>query len=39
MTVLQIRETFSSGTLTWADLLEITGLTPARLFEILEDLI
>jgi len=39
MTFFQIRETFSSGALTWADLLEITGLPPAQLFEILKDLI
>lgn len=39
MTFLQIREAFESGELTWADLIEITGLTPTQLFEILEDLI
>jgi hypothetical protein len=39
MTYLQIRENYSTGNLTWGELLEITGLAPYDLFPILEDLI
>ena len=34
-----IREVFESGELTWADLLEITGLPAHVLYSILDDLI
>ena len=39
MSYLKIRENYSTGNLTWGDLLEITGLAPHELFSILEDLI
>jgi hypothetical protein len=35
MTVDRIRDAFESGELTWADLLEITGLPAHLLYEIL----
>jgi len=35
MSTVEIRERFDSGELTWADLLEITGLPAATLYEIL----
>jgi len=35
----EIRERFESDELSWADLLEITGLPAATLYEILEGLI
>ncbi len=39
MTENNIREAYSSGELTWGDLLEITGLHSSTLFEMLYDLI
>lgn len=39
MTYEKIRKTYEAGELTWADLLEITGLPPCELFDILSDLI
>ena len=39
MSEQKMRENFESGELTWADLLEITGLPSYVLYEILEDLI
>lgn len=39
MSEATMRDKFSSGELTWADLLEITGLAPSDLFDILHDLI
>ena len=39
MSYLKIRENYSTGKLTWGDLLEITGLAAHDLFSILEDLI
>lgn len=39
MSTDQIRQAFSNGTLTWGDLLEITGLHASVLYEILWDLI
>jgi len=39
MTYDEIRENFSSGKLTWGDLLTITGLPVNELFDILYDLI
>lgn len=38
ITEQDMREAYSSGQLTWADLLEITGLHSSALFEILYDL-
>jgi hypothetical protein len=38
MTYQKIRSSFESGELTWADLLEITGLPAHVLYEILSDL-
>lgn len=35
MTVDRIQDAFESGELTWADLLEITGLPAHLLYEIL----
>ena len=35
----EIRERYKSDELSWADLLEITGLPAATLYEILEGLI
>lgn len=35
----KMRNMFKSGELTWADLLEITGLHASDLYEILYDLI
>ena len=34
-----MRDKFASGELTWADLLEITGLPAHVLYDILQDLI
>jgi len=39
MTENEIRIKFDSGELTWADLLEITGLQASDLFDILYDLL
>jgi len=39
MNTEQIRQAFSAGTLTWGDLLEITGLHASTLHDILYDLI
>lgn len=39
MTEEQIRNAYSSGKLTWSDLLEITGLHASDLYEVLYDLI
>lgn len=39
MSETEIRTKFSNGELTWADLLEITGLHSSLLFDILYDLI
>jgi len=39
MSEQKIREKFESGELTWADLLEITGLPAHILYSILVDLI
>lgn len=39
MTEQSMREAYSSGNLTWGDLLEITGLHSSVLFDILYDLI
>ena len=39
MSEQKIRELFESGELTWADLLEITGIQAHVLYEILSDLI
>ena len=39
LTENDIREAYSSGRLTWGDLLEITGLHSSTLFDILYDLI
>ena len=39
MSANEMRERFVSEELTWADLLEITGLPAATLYEILEGLI
>jgi len=39
MSANEMRERFGAGELTWADLLEITGLPAATLYEILEGLI
>ena len=39
LTEHDIREAYSSGQLTWSDLLEITGLHSCTLFEMLYDLI
>lgn len=38
ITEQDIREAYSSGQLTWGDLLEITGLHSSALFEMLYDL-
>ena len=38
MTYDEIRQNFSSGKLTWGDLLVVTGLPANKLFEILYDL-
>ena len=35
----QMRDKFENGELTWADLLEITGLPAYVLYDILDDLI
>lgn len=39
MTEETMREKYSTGELTWGDLLEITGLHASELYEILWDLI
>jgi hypothetical protein len=39
MTQQQMRDKFENGELTWADLLEITGLPAHILYDILDDLI
>lgn len=39
MSYQEIREKFDFGELTWADLLEITGLNAHTLYEILNDLL
>jgi sugar-specific transcriptional regulator TrmB len=39
MSANEMRGRFEAGELTWADLLEITGLPAATLYEILEGLI
>ena len=39
MNVQTMRDKFESGELTWADLLEITGLPAHILYDILQDLI
>jgi hypothetical protein len=39
MTEQQMRDKFQNGELTWADLLEITGLPAYILYDILDDLI
>jgi len=39
MTESTMREKFENGELTWADLLEITGLPAYVLYSILDDLI
>jgi sugar-specific transcriptional regulator TrmB len=39
MSANEMRERFESDELTWADLLEITGLPATTLYEILEGLI
>jgi hypothetical protein len=39
MNVQTMREKFESNELTWADLLEITGLPAYVLYDILDDLI
>jgi len=39
MSEQKIRELFESGELTWADLLEITGIQAHVLYSILDDLI
>lgn len=38
MTENEMRSKFHNGELTWADLLEITGLPASDLYEILYDL-
>lgn len=35
MTADQMRDKYESGDLTWADLLEITGLHASELFDVL----
>lgn len=35
MTDEQIREAYESGRMTWADLLEVTGLAPFDLYPVL----
>lgn len=37
MNANEMRERFNSGELTWADLLEITGLPSPTMYEILFD--
>lgn len=39
MSEADIRALFECGSLTWGDLLEITGLHSSQLYEILHDLI
>ena len=39
MSESDIRALYECGTLTWGDLLEITGLHASQLYEILYDLI
>jgi hypothetical protein len=39
MSEQKMRDMFESGELTWADLLEITGLPAHVLYSILDDLI
>ena len=39
LTNQSIREAFDLGTITWADFLEITGMTPEQAFDLLHDLI
>jgi hypothetical protein len=39
MSYQKMRDLFESGELTWADLLEITGLPAHVLYSILDDLI
>lgn len=39
MSADEMRERFAADELTWADLLEITGLPATTLYEILEGLI